>query len=106
MGPDGRVIPATNKKFDLNSARCPLEEYEIVEEKLFLRLGSLLNSSAPRWCQRSQAEKVPGDLAERVLAFPGLCTLHSLFSGEITVWSIQSFGLGPWRQRLRSCRPH
>ncbi len=60
MGPDGRIIPAANKKFELEF--CTVAHWkdgEIVEEKLFYDLVGLLTQLGSLTA-RTQAEKVPG----------------------------------------------
>src|SRR6266704_5039902 len=60
MGPDGRMIPATNKKFELEF--CTVAHWknnEIVAEKLFYDLVGLLNQLGVTLEAKIQAEKVP-----------------------------------------------
>jgi hypothetical protein len=60
MGPDGRMIPATNKKFELEF--CTVAHWknnEIVEEKLFCDLVGLLKQLGVTLAAKAQAEKVP-----------------------------------------------
>jgi len=60
MGPDGRIIPATNKKFELEF--CTVAQWknnEIVEEKLFYDLVGLLKQLGVTLTTKTQAEKVP-----------------------------------------------
>ncbi len=60
MGPDGRMIPATNKKFELEF--CTVAHWknnEIVEEKLFYDLVGLLKQLGVALVTKTQAEKVP-----------------------------------------------
>ena len=60
MGPDGRMIPATNKKFELEF--CTVAHWknnEIVEEKLFYDLVGLLKQLGITLVPKVQAEKVP-----------------------------------------------
>jgi hypothetical protein len=59
-GPDGRMIPATNKKFELEF--CTVAHWknnEIVEEKLFYDLVGLLKQLGVSLTTKTQAEKVP-----------------------------------------------
>ena len=60
MGPDGRMIPASNKKFELEF--CTVAHWknnEIVEEKLFYDLVGLLKQLGVTLTTKTQAEKVP-----------------------------------------------
>ena len=60
MGPDGRMVPATNKKFELEF--CTVAQWknnEIVEEKLFYDLVGLLKQLGVTLATTSQPEKVP-----------------------------------------------
>jgi hypothetical protein len=60
MGPDGRMIPATNRKFELEF--CTVAHWkngEIVEEKLFYDLVGLLKQLGITLTARTQAERVP-----------------------------------------------
>jgi hypothetical protein len=59
-GPDGRMIPVTNKKFELEF--CTVAHWknnEIVEEKLFYDLVGLLKQLGVALTAKTQAEKVP-----------------------------------------------
>ena len=59
MGPDGRIIPATNKKFELEF--CTVARWkngEIVEEKLFYDLVGLLKQLGVTLTAKAQQEKV------------------------------------------------
>lgn len=60
MGPDGRMIPATNKKFELEF--CTVAQWkdgEIVEEKLFYDLVGLLKQLGVTLTAKAPPEKVP-----------------------------------------------
>jgi hypothetical protein len=59
-GPDGRIIPATNKRFELEF--CTVAHWknnEIVEEKLFYDLVGLLKQLGVTLAAKTQAETVP-----------------------------------------------
>ena len=60
MGPGRHMIPATNKKFELEF--CTVAHWknnEIVEEKLFYDLVGLLKQLGVTLTAETQAEKVP-----------------------------------------------
>lgn len=60
MGPDGRMIPATNRKFELEF--CTVAHWnkgEIVEEKLFYDLLGLLKQLGLTLAAKTQAAEVP-----------------------------------------------
>ena len=60
MGPDGRMIHATNKKFELEF--CTVARWKnnaIVEEKLFYDLIGLLKQLGVTLTIKTRSEKVP-----------------------------------------------
>ena len=60
MGPDGRMIPATNKQFELEF--CTVAHWkngEIIEEKLFYDLVGLLKQLGITLTTNVRAREVP-----------------------------------------------